>query len=173
MIYNPQYWQRDQRQPFEVYRLINGGYEQQIGESYWMPEIGLGIGRHPYQDGNIWREALYWYDNQGKRYLTPEEQLARYQKRFGALPEYASHIVISGFTIEVIKTVVVDGMVTAIHIIVASVGVDDIESIAAIVGIVSSAGINFVVAAAAIAVVIANFIIRTFKADYIIARFSI
>ncbi|QYO62397.1 Uma2 family endonuclease [Leptolyngbya sp. 7M] len=74
VIYNPQYWQRDQHQPFEVYRLINGGYEQQIGEPYWMPEIGLGIGRHPYQDGNIWREALYWYDNQGKRYLTPVAQ---------------------------------------------------------------------------------------------------
>jgi Uma2 family endonuclease len=86
VIYNPQYWRRDQHQPFEVYRLVDGAYELQIGEPYWMPEVGLGIGRHPYQDGNIRREALYWYNEQGERYLTPEEQLARYRERFGELP---------------------------------------------------------------------------------------
>ncbi|WNZ23990.1 Uma2 family endonuclease [Leptolyngbya sp. NK1-12] len=87
VIYNPQYWQRDQHQPFEVYRLENGVYQLQMGEPYWMPEVGLGIGRSPYQDGTVIREALYWYSEQGKRYLTPEEQLARYRQRFGELPE--------------------------------------------------------------------------------------
>ncbi|XPM53682.1 MAG: Uma2 family endonuclease [Leptolyngbya sp. IPPAS B-1204] len=87
VIYNPQYWQRDQHQPFEVYRLENGAYQLQMGEPYWMPEVGLGIGRSPYQDGTVIREALYWYSEQGKRYLTPEEQLARYRQRFGELPE--------------------------------------------------------------------------------------
>nr|WP_306441534.1 Uma2 family endonuclease [Halomicronema hongdechloris] len=87
VIYNPQYWQRDQHQPFEVYRWIDGTYELQVGEPYWMPDIGLGIGRHPYQDGDVQREVLYWYDEYGKRYLTPEEQLARYRERFGELLE--------------------------------------------------------------------------------------
>jgi Uma2 family endonuclease len=87
VVYNPQYWQRDHRQPFELYRLINGSYQLQIGEPFWMPEIGLGIGRSPYQDGNRTMDALYWYDQQGTRYLTPEEQLERYRQRFGDLPE--------------------------------------------------------------------------------------
>lgn len=87
LVYNPEYWQRDRHQPFEVYRLIDGEYQLQIGEPYWMPEIGLGIGRAPYQDGELEIEALYWYNQHGVRYLTPEEQLARYQERFGELTE--------------------------------------------------------------------------------------
>ncbi|MEH2211736.1 MAG: hypothetical protein V7K84_14090 [Nostoc sp.] len=35
----------DRHQPFEVYRLVDGSYQLQIGEPFWMPEIGLGIGR--------------------------------------------------------------------------------------------------------------------------------
>ncbi|MBF2050100.1 MAG: Uma2 family endonuclease [Elainella sp. C42_A2020_010] len=87
VIYNPQYWQCDQHQPFEVYRLENGVYQLQIGEPYWMPEVGLGIGRSRYTSGAVEREGLYWYNEQGKRYLTPEEQLTRYRQRFGDLPE--------------------------------------------------------------------------------------
>ena len=45
VIYNPEYWQRDRHQPFEVYKLVDGAYQLQIGEPYWFPEIGLGIGR--------------------------------------------------------------------------------------------------------------------------------
>jgi Uma2 family endonuclease len=101
IIYNPQYWQRDRHQPFEVYRLINGAYQLQIGEPYWMPEVGLGIGRSVYTSGSIEREVLYWYDRQGTRYQTPEElqrqtlqqlrraqaQLERYRQQFGELSE--------------------------------------------------------------------------------------
>ncbi|HEY9893795.1 MAG TPA: Uma2 family endonuclease [Candidatus Sericytochromatia bacterium] len=87
LVYNPQYWQRDRRQPFELYRLFNGSYQLQISEPFWMPEIGLGIGRSSYQDGSRTMDALYWYDQQGTRYLTPEEQLERYRQRFGDLPE--------------------------------------------------------------------------------------
>ncbi len=87
LVYNPEYWQRDRHQPFEVYRLVNGAYQLQMGEPYWMPEIGLGIGRAPYQDGEVEIEALYWYNQQGVRYLTPEEQLARYRERFAELAE--------------------------------------------------------------------------------------
>lgn len=73
-----------------------------------MPEIGLGIGRGSYLDGEVELEVLYWYDAQSVRYKTPEEvakqernqrQLAqqqaaemtelleRYRQRFGELPD--------------------------------------------------------------------------------------
>ncbi len=101
IIYNPEYWQRDRHQPFEVYRLVDGSYQLQIGEPFWMPEIGLGIGRGQYISGNIQRQVLYWYDQQGNHYQTPEEveqqtrqqlesvqkQLERYRQQFGELPE--------------------------------------------------------------------------------------
>lgn len=70
-----------------VYHLVNGKYEQQIGEPFWMPEIGLGIGRGRYNDGESQLEVLYWFDERGNRYLTAEELLARYRERFGELPE--------------------------------------------------------------------------------------
>jgi Uma2 family endonuclease len=73
IIYNPQYWRRDQHQAFEVYKLIDNEYELQIREPFWMPEIELGIGRSHYTSGTIQREVLYWYDQTGTRYLTSEE----------------------------------------------------------------------------------------------------
>ncbi|MHC5670891.1 Uma2 family endonuclease [Nostoc sp.] len=94
IIYNPEYWQRARHQPFEVYRLVDGSYQLQIGEPFWMPAIGLGIGRGQYVSGNIQRQVLYWYGPQGNRYQTPEEQLElaqkkleRYRQQFGDLPE--------------------------------------------------------------------------------------
>lgn len=73
IIYNPEFWQRDRHQPFEVYKLMNGSYQLQIGEPFWMSEIGLGIGRSQYTSGEIQRQVLSWYDQQGNRYPTPEE----------------------------------------------------------------------------------------------------
>lgn len=73
VIYNPQYWRRDQHQPFEVYKLVDGQYQLQIGEPFWMPEVGLGIGRGSYTSGTIQREVLYWYDENDRRYLTADE----------------------------------------------------------------------------------------------------
>ena len=105
VIYNPLFWRRDGHQPFEVYRLEEGSYQQQIGEPYWMPEVGLGIGRGRYKNGYLEREVLYWFDDRGQRHLTPEEQaqletqqaqleaqqaqqeLERYRIHFGSLPE--------------------------------------------------------------------------------------
>ncbi|MCC3513398.1 MAG: Uma2 family endonuclease [Microcoleus sp. PH2017_17_BER_D_A] len=78
VIYNPYYWRRD---------LVNGEYEQQIGEPFWMPEVGLGIGRGRYSDGERQLEVLYWFDERGTRYLTAEELVAQYRDRFGELPE--------------------------------------------------------------------------------------
>jgi len=100
VIYNPDFWRRDQQEPFEVYQLVNGSYQRQIGEPFWMPEIGLGIGRGVGMHRGLQREWLYWFDERGERFVTPEEQaaqvadlesiLARYRERFGELPENGS-----------------------------------------------------------------------------------
>lgn len=74
VIYNPEFWQRDRHQPFEVYKLEAGTYCLQIGEPYWMPEVGLGIGRYQTQIGGLSQEILTWYDAQGNRHLSAEEQ---------------------------------------------------------------------------------------------------
>jgi Uma2 family endonuclease len=90
IIYNPEYWQRDRHQPFEVYKLVDGEYQLQLGEPYWMPEVGLGIGRYRGMVGGIDRELLGWYDQQGKRYLTAEErsrQFAQYLRSLGVDPD--------------------------------------------------------------------------------------
>jgi Uma2 family endonuclease len=73
LIYNPEFWQRDRHEPFELYRLERGEYQLQAGEPYWMPEVGLGIGRYRGVIGRIEQEILTWYDAQGNRHLTPEE----------------------------------------------------------------------------------------------------
>ncbi|MFB2836425.1 Uma2 family endonuclease [Floridanema evergladense] len=86
VIYNPDFWQRDRHQPLEIYRLVAGVYQLQIGEPYWMPEIGLGIGRTVTLSGGLEREVLSWFNQQGVRYLTPEEQLNLYRQQFGELP---------------------------------------------------------------------------------------
>ncbi|HLO83467.1 MAG TPA: Uma2 family endonuclease [Nostocaceae cyanobacterium] len=82
IIYNPEYWRRDGHQPFEVYRLVDGKYQLQIGEPYWMPEVSLGIGRYRRIIGGIERELLYWYDERGNRYLAADE--AEQQARLAA-----------------------------------------------------------------------------------------
>jgi Uma2 family endonuclease len=73
LIYNPEFWQRDRHQPFEVYRLSEGEYRLQIGEPFWMPEVGLGIGRYQGQVGGLPQEILTWYNNRGDRHLTEAE----------------------------------------------------------------------------------------------------
>lgn len=87
VIYNPDYWRRDGHQPFEVYKLVDGVYQLQIGEPYWMEEIGLGIGRHPQQFGMTEIQVLGWYDRQGNRYLTAEEMLEQERLAKSALME--------------------------------------------------------------------------------------
>lgn len=73
LVYNPYFWKRDRHQPFELYRLGEGEYQLVIGEPYWLEEIGLGIGRAVITTGGIQQEVLAWYNQQGQRYLTPEE----------------------------------------------------------------------------------------------------
>ena len=81
VVYNPDYWRRDKHEPFEVYRLVNGRYVRQLGEPAWMPEIGLGIGRFRGTYEGWTRELLYWYDQQGNRFPSPDEQLEQEQQR--------------------------------------------------------------------------------------------
>ncbi|HAX80661.1 MAG TPA: hypothetical protein DCY88_33705 [Cyanobacteria bacterium UBA11372] len=82
ILYYVIYSSRRRRKPrLEVYKLVNGKYELQQGNPVWMPEIALGIG---YERGNysgVTREWLYWYDAQGNRYLTPEEQVKQESQR--------------------------------------------------------------------------------------------
>ncbi|MBE9068983.1 Uma2 family endonuclease [Leptolyngbya cf. ectocarpi LEGE 11479] len=87
VIYNPNYWQRDGHQPFELYKLVNNTYQLQLGEPFWMPEVGLAIGRYPGSAGGIQKELLGWFDAQGKRYLTPEEKAERLAARLRELGE--------------------------------------------------------------------------------------
>ena len=87
VVYNPQ---RRRKASLEVYRLVNGKYQLQLANPVWLPEIALGIGsaRGTYQ--GITREWLYWYNEQGKRLLTPEEQvkvLAERLKSLGVDPD--------------------------------------------------------------------------------------
>ena len=81
VIYNPNFWQRDRHLPFEVYKLVAGTYQLQMGEPFWMPEVGLGIGRTILPTDPIAREALIWFDQQGIRYLTPAERAEQEQQR--------------------------------------------------------------------------------------------
>ena len=71
VIYNPL---RKRKPRLEVYKLENGKYELLEGEPVWLAEINLGIGREIGIYQGVEREWLYWYDQQGKRYLTPQEE---------------------------------------------------------------------------------------------------
>jgi Uma2 family endonuclease len=88
LVYNPEFWQRDRHQPFELYKLIDGKYQLQVGEPYWMPEVGLGIGRYPGEVGGIAQEILTWYDERGDRYLSAEERAEREQYQRERLEAY-------------------------------------------------------------------------------------
>lgn len=78
-IYNPDHYQRDRHDPFEIYKLIDGVYQRQSGEPFWMSELELGIGRQVGSFQFIDREWLYWFNEAGDRYLTPEERSALFQ----------------------------------------------------------------------------------------------
>lgn len=72
---------RRRRPPLEIYRLIDGEYVLQSGNPLWMPEIGLGLGRERGLHQGVTREWLYWYNQQGLRYLTPDERADRAEQQ--------------------------------------------------------------------------------------------
>ncbi|MDZ8186018.1 MAG: Uma2 family endonuclease [Nostoc sp. ChiSLP02] len=71
VVYNPF---RCDKTPLEVYKLVNNAYELHDGNPVWLPEIGLGIGIERGTYLGIPREWIYWYNQQGQRFLTPEEK---------------------------------------------------------------------------------------------------
>ena len=60
---------------FEVYRLEKGKYILQVGNPVWMPEIGLGIGHEKSHQEGVNRDWLFWYNEEGDRYLPPGDAL--------------------------------------------------------------------------------------------------
>ncbi|MEL6902567.1 MAG: Uma2 family endonuclease [Cyanobacteria bacterium J06606_4] len=78
LVYNPEQWGRRGllHEAFELYRLEQGQYQLQTGEPFWMPEIGIGIGRGRQIVGGIEQEALLWHDEQGQPYPLSEQLLA-------------------------------------------------------------------------------------------------
>jgi len=76
VLYYGIYSSRRRRKPsLELYHQVNGEYVLQTGNPVWMPEIGLGIGRERGLYQGITREWLYWYDEAGNRFPTPDERV--------------------------------------------------------------------------------------------------
>ena len=78
IVYNPL---RRIKNTLEVYRLVEGQYVPVIGNPVWMPELGLGIGKERHKHQGRDREWLFWYDEKGDRYLTPDEQIDEKQQQ--------------------------------------------------------------------------------------------
>jgi Uma2 family endonuclease len=72
---------RRRKAKLEVHKLINGTYQLQFGSPVWMPEIGLGIGYERENYAGVTREWLYWYDETGNRYPTPNERIEQESQR--------------------------------------------------------------------------------------------
>ncbi|MEA5616783.1 Uma2 family endonuclease [Cronbergia sp. UHCC 0137] len=82
VLYYVIYSSRRRRKPhLEVHKLVNGKYELQSDNPVWLPEIGLGIGCERGNYCGVTREWLYWYDETGKRYPTPQEQISAAQQQ--------------------------------------------------------------------------------------------
>ncbi|WP_448562267.1 Uma2 family endonuclease [Trichothermofontia sp.] len=90
VIYNPEFWRRDQHQPFEVYQFVDGQYQlvfrtAQADHPYWFAEIGLGLGFCQRELGGSVQEILIWYDEGGTAYPTPDDVRAQLQQQQHAL----------------------------------------------------------------------------------------
>jgi hypothetical protein len=82
VLYYVIYSSRRRRKPrLEVYKLVNGKYELQTGNPVWLPEVGLGIGCERGNYSGVTREWLYWYNQEGKRYPTPQEWILQETQR--------------------------------------------------------------------------------------------
>ncbi|MEH1931383.1 Uma2 family endonuclease [Nostoc sp.] len=84
VVYNPT---RRRKARLEVYKLVNNLYQLEDGNPVCLPEIGLGIGMERGTYLGIPREWLYWYNQQGERLLTAEEQVKLAQQRAQLLAE--------------------------------------------------------------------------------------
>ncbi|MEM8777794.1 MAG: Uma2 family endonuclease [Cyanobacteria bacterium P01_G01_bin.49] len=84
VIYNPL---RKRKPRLEVYQLNQGTYELLAKEPIWLSALNLGIGKEKGSYQGIEREWLYWYDQQGKRYLSSAEKALQAQERTQKLEE--------------------------------------------------------------------------------------
>jgi Uma2 family endonuclease len=76
------YSTRRRRKPrLEIYRLVNDAYVLQPGNPVWMPEIELGLGTDRGLHQGVTREWLYWYNERGDRYPTPDERAEQADER--------------------------------------------------------------------------------------------
>jgi Uma2 family endonuclease len=86
VLYYAIYSSKRKRKPrFEIYKLVDDVYRLMEKIPAWMPEIGLGIGYERGNYGGVTREWLYWYDEDGKRYLTPNERIEQEVNRSNKL----------------------------------------------------------------------------------------
>lgn len=76
VIYNSK---RRRKPKLEIHKLVNGRYELQGTNPFWMPEIGLGIGYERGEHCGLTRDWLYWYAEDNQRYPTPAEQIRQAQ----------------------------------------------------------------------------------------------
>jgi Uma2 family endonuclease len=82
ILYYVIYSSRRRRKPrLEIYKLVDGNYVLLSGNPLWMPEIGLGIGCETGKYSGVTREWLYWYNEEGERYPTPEEWVKQETQR--------------------------------------------------------------------------------------------
>jgi Uma2 family endonuclease len=70
---------RRRKPKLEIHQLVNGRYELQDCNPFWMPEIGLGIGYERGEYNGLRRDWLYWYNENNQRYPTPAEQIRQAQ----------------------------------------------------------------------------------------------
>jgi Uma2 family endonuclease len=77
-IYNSK---RKRKPTLEVYKLIQGKYLPVVGNPIWMPELELGLGKERQIFQSRRREWLFWYNQQGDRYLMPEERIEQAKVR--------------------------------------------------------------------------------------------
>ncbi|QYX31744.1 Uma2 family endonuclease [Sphaerospermopsis torques-reginae] len=89
VVYNPQ---RKIKETLEVYKLVDGEYILIPGNPVWLPEIGLGIGKEKGTYQGITREWLYWFDENGKRFLTPEERIQQSEEKARKLAEMLKNL---------------------------------------------------------------------------------
>ncbi|MEM9154990.1 MAG: Uma2 family endonuclease [Cyanobacteria bacterium P01_F01_bin.33] len=87
-IYNPKFSKRDRHEPLEIYKLAGDRYQLQQHKPYWMPEIGLGLGRCTQASDPRGREVLCWYDETGDRYLTQDERGEAEKQRGDRLAQF-------------------------------------------------------------------------------------
>ncbi|MEH2195257.1 MAG: Uma2 family endonuclease [Nostoc sp.] len=75
VIYNPEYSQRDNHAPFEVYQRVDDEFVLQSQDQFWIPELQLGIGVAAGIHKGWERDWLFWFDRDGDRFLTPDERI--------------------------------------------------------------------------------------------------